>query len=82
MYNIILRPENYLSPILVFFADFYVFVFYLQGRFTIAAKHHISIAEVYETEIVDVEKVSLKLTWLFVNHNQFKLLNTLWPDVY
>lgn len=29
-----------------------------QGRFTIAAKHHISIAEIYETELVDVEKVS------------------------
>ncbi|EDM08340.1 N-ethylmaleimide sensitive fusion protein attachment protein alpha, isoform CRA_b [Rattus norvegicus] len=27
-----------------------------QGRFTIAAKHHISIAEIYETELVDVEK--------------------------
>lgn len=29
-----------------------------QGRFTIAAKHHISIAEIYETELVDVEKVN------------------------
>lgn len=28
-----------------------------QGRFTIAAKHHISIAEIYETELVDIEKV-------------------------
>uniref|UniRef100_A0A669EUY4 N-ethylmaleimide-sensitive factor attachment protein, alpha b n=2 Tax=Oreochromis TaxID=8139 RepID=A0A669EUY4_ORENI len=27
------------------------------GRFTIAAKHHISIAEIYETELVDVDKV-------------------------
>uniref|UniRef100_A0A8D1CY75 NSF attachment protein alpha n=2 Tax=Sus scrofa TaxID=9823 RepID=A0A8D1CY75_PIG len=27
------------------------------GRFTIAAKHHISIAEIYETELVDIEKV-------------------------
>lgn len=27
-----------------------------QGRFTIAAKHHISIAEVYESELVDIEK--------------------------
>ncbi|XP_018411507.1 PREDICTED: alpha-soluble NSF attachment protein isoform X3 [Nanorana parkeri] len=26
------------------------------GRFTIAAKHHISIAEIYESELVDVEK--------------------------
>uniref|UniRef100_A0A3B3T8Z8 N-ethylmaleimide-sensitive factor attachment protein, alpha a n=1 Tax=Paramormyrops kingsleyae TaxID=1676925 RepID=A0A3B3T8Z8_9TELE len=26
------------------------------GRFTIAAKHHISIAEIYETELVDVDK--------------------------
>uniref|UniRef100_A0A669DZ12 N-ethylmaleimide-sensitive factor attachment protein, alpha b n=1 Tax=Oreochromis niloticus TaxID=8128 RepID=A0A669DZ12_ORENI len=30
------------------------------GRFTIAAKHHISIAEIYETELVDVDKVGLK----------------------
>uniref|UniRef100_A0A8K9V3Z8 Beta-soluble NSF attachment protein n=1 Tax=Oncorhynchus mykiss TaxID=8022 RepID=A0A8K9V3Z8_ONCMY len=28
----------------------------LQGRFTIAAKHHITIAEVYESELVDIEK--------------------------
>ncbi|NXB67914.1 SNAA protein, partial [Struthidea cinerea] len=26
------------------------------GRFTIAAKHHISIAEIYEAELVDIEK--------------------------
>lgn len=31
--------------------------FLLQGRFTIAAKHHISIAEIYETELVDIDKV-------------------------
>jgi len=31
--------------------------FYLQGRFSIAAKHHISVAEVYETELVDIDKV-------------------------
>lgn len=29
----------------------------LQGRFTIAAKHHMSIAEIYETEMVDIDKV-------------------------
>uniref|UniRef100_A0A663F763 Alpha-soluble NSF attachment protein n=1 Tax=Aquila chrysaetos chrysaetos TaxID=223781 RepID=A0A663F763_AQUCH len=28
------------------------------GRFTIAAKHHISIAEIYEMELVDIEKVN------------------------
>uniref|UniRef100_A0A8K9UI17 N-ethylmaleimide-sensitive factor attachment protein, alpha a n=1 Tax=Oncorhynchus mykiss TaxID=8022 RepID=A0A8K9UI17_ONCMY len=28
------------------------------GRFTIAAKHHISIAEIYESELLDVDKVS------------------------
>ncbi|XP_011434594.1 alpha-soluble NSF attachment protein-like [Crassostrea angulata] len=26
------------------------------GRFTIAAKHHVSIAEIYETDMVDIEK--------------------------
>uniref|UniRef100_A0A8C5N9E9 Uncharacterized protein n=1 Tax=Gouania willdenowi TaxID=441366 RepID=A0A8C5N9E9_GOUWI len=26
------------------------------GRFTIAAKHHITIAEIYETELVDIDK--------------------------
>ena len=26
------------------------------GRFTIAAKHHMSVAEIYETECVDIEK--------------------------
>lgn len=35
----------------------FVFCFSLQGRFTIAAKHHITIAEIYETELVDIEKV-------------------------
>lgn len=29
-----------------------------QGRFTIAAKHHMTIAEIYESELVDIEKVS------------------------
>lgn len=29
-----------------------------QGRFTIAAKHHITTAEIYESELVDIEKVS------------------------
>ncbi|XP_049725532.1 beta-soluble NSF attachment protein isoform X3 [Elephas maximus indicus] len=28
-----------------------------KGRFSIAAKHHITIAEIYETELVDIEKV-------------------------
>ncbi|XP_067363199.1 N-ethylmaleimide-sensitive factor attachment protein, alpha b isoform X2 [Channa argus] len=27
-----------------------------KGRFTIAAKHHITIAEIYETELVDIDK--------------------------
>uniref|UniRef100_A0A7N8YJQ4 Beta-soluble NSF attachment protein-like n=1 Tax=Mastacembelus armatus TaxID=205130 RepID=A0A7N8YJQ4_9TELE len=31
-------------------------VCWLQGRFTIAAKHHITIAEIYESELVDIEK--------------------------
>ena len=31
----------------------------LQGRFTIAAKHHMTIAEIYETDMVDVEKVTV-----------------------
>ena len=31
----------------------------LQGRFTIAAKHHMTIAEIYETDMVDVEKVNV-----------------------
>ncbi|KQK84959.1 hypothetical protein AAES_44115 [Amazona aestiva] len=30
------------------------------GRFTIAAKHHVSIAEIYETELVDIEKKLLE----------------------
>ncbi|KAK2109470.1 hypothetical protein P7K49_009216 [Saguinus oedipus] len=30
------------------------------GRFTIAAKHHITIAEIYETELVDIEKILAK----------------------
>jgi hypothetical protein len=36
----------------------------LQGRFTIAAKHHISIAEIYESEIVDIEKVRIAIALL------------------
>uniref|UniRef100_A0A669EE75 N-ethylmaleimide-sensitive factor attachment protein, beta b n=1 Tax=Oreochromis niloticus TaxID=8128 RepID=A0A669EE75_ORENI len=38
--------------VMIFFPPFFV----LQGRFTIAAKHHISIAEIYESELVDIEK--------------------------
>ncbi|XP_072286914.1 alpha-soluble NSF attachment protein-like [Pyxicephalus adspersus] len=40
------------------------------GRFTIAAKHHISIAEIYESELVDIEKVwcCFAFTYRFV-HN-------------
>lgn len=36
--------------------DRYV-ILLMQGRFTIAAKHHMTIAEIYETDMVDVEKV-------------------------
>lgn len=39
------------------FSDMIFMFFWFQGRFTIAAKHHISIAEIYETELVDVDKV-------------------------
>ena len=39
-------------------AEWDCFLFFPQGRFTIAAKHHITIAEIYETELVDIEKVS------------------------
>ncbi|XP_070576712.1 alpha-soluble NSF attachment protein-like [Ptychodera flava] len=31
-------------------------IFTDMGRFTIAAKHHISIAEIYESEVMDIEK--------------------------
>uniref|UniRef100_A0A8C1E3Z7 N-ethylmaleimide-sensitive factor attachment protein, alpha b n=1 Tax=Cyprinus carpio carpio TaxID=630221 RepID=A0A8C1E3Z7_CYPCA len=31
------------------------------GRFTIAAKHHVTIAEIYETELVDIDKVRFLL---------------------
>uniref|UniRef100_A0A7N5ZZ03 N-ethylmaleimide-sensitive factor attachment protein, alpha b n=1 Tax=Anabas testudineus TaxID=64144 RepID=A0A7N5ZZ03_ANATE len=51
------------------------------GRFTIAAKHHITIAEIYETELVDIDKVrwfvilphhgkSLLLIFLFSSANK------------
>ena len=36
-----------------------------QGRFTIAAKHHISIAEIYESDLVDIDKVSEIYTLLW-----------------
>jgi alpha-soluble NSF attachment protein len=29
---------------------------FLKGRFTIAAKHHVAIAEIYETDVVDIEQ--------------------------
>ncbi|KAM6366941.1 beta-soluble NSF attachment protein isoform 4-T8 [Alca torda] len=34
----------------------YVQLTWERGRFTIAAKHHITIAEIYEAELVDIEK--------------------------
>ena len=36
-----------------------VYFSYKQGRFTIAAKHHITIAEIYESEMVNIEKVNV-----------------------
>uniref|UniRef100_A0A671R3I5 Alpha-soluble NSF attachment protein n=1 Tax=Sinocyclocheilus anshuiensis TaxID=1608454 RepID=A0A671R3I5_9TELE len=32
------------------------FINSMHGRFTIAAKHHVTIAEIYETELVDIDK--------------------------
>lgn len=40
-----------------FFCSTSFLLFLVQGRFTIAAKHHISVAEIYESELVDIEKV-------------------------
>jgi hypothetical protein len=31
--------------------------FFFQGRFTIAAKQHMAIAEIYESSVIDLEKV-------------------------
>lgn len=42
-------------------------VFDRQGRFTIAAKHHMTIAEIYESELVDIEKVPLNVHLLDVD---------------
>ena len=39
----------------------FMICFFLQGRFTMAAKHHITIAEIYETEVIDIDKVRLPL---------------------
>ncbi|TRZ07148.1 hypothetical protein HGM15179_019960 [Zosterops borbonicus] len=34
------------------------------GRFTIAAKHHVGIAEIYESDLLDVEKVGKnEISW-------------------
>lgn len=41
----------------------------VQGRFTIAAKHHMTIAEIYETDMVDHEKVMH-----FCDHAKINLL--------
>ena len=38
------------------------FTNFFQGRFTIAAKHHITIAEIYESEMVDINKVRTVFT--------------------
>lgn len=44
----------------------WISVSWLQGRFTIAAKHHMSIAEIYETELVDIDKVK-KISVIVIN---------------
>jgi len=41
----------------------------LQGRFTIAAKHHMTIAEIYETDMVDIEKVMCPSVHEYVSHS-------------
>lgn len=48
----------------------------MQGRFTIAAKHHITIAEIYETELVDIDKVRLCNVCQF-SECCFQMLNSL-----
>ncbi|ETE71227.1 Beta-soluble NSF attachment protein, partial [Ophiophagus hannah] len=57
---------NCLNAAIDIYTDMFVFIvcplshwakfFSSQGRFTIAAKHHITIAEIYESELVDIEK--------------------------
>lgn len=39
-------------------------ILHSQGRFTIAAKHHMTIAEIYESELVDIEKVRFTCKFL------------------
>jgi hypothetical protein len=34
-----------------------MYILNVQGRFTIAAKHHMTIAEIYETDIMDLDQV-------------------------
>lgn len=59
-----------------------VCVCWSQGRFTIAAKHHITIAEIYESELVDIEKVRqegedlVKFSMFFFRWNQTDLQNS------
>ncbi|KAJ7419599.1 Beta-soluble NSF attachment protein [Pitangus sulphuratus] len=40
------------------------------GRFTIAAKHHITIAEIYEAELVDIEKGVISGMWICSSANK------------
>ncbi|XP_055719367.1 beta-soluble NSF attachment protein-like isoform X1 [Salvelinus fontinalis] len=47
------------------------------GRFTIAAKHHITIAEVYESELVDIEKVRNTHKTRAHTHTELHMNNTL-----
>ena len=41
-----------------FYLCYHQMKFSPQGRFTMAAKHHTSTAEIYENNIMDLEKVS------------------------
>ncbi len=52
------RNDNFMSRLLTIITNI-LYMIFPQGRFTIAAKHHITIAEIYESEKVDVQKVSL-----------------------
>lgn len=43
-----------------------------------AAKHHITVAEIYEGNSSDLEKVRILLLTRVARGNEFKVINTLW----
>ncbi len=58
--QVLFKHSNTIQHDTLFWLGIFLTNLFPQGRFNIAAKHHIAIAEIYESELLDIDKVSGK----------------------